>query len=156
MLAKNLKPWYDRSGLKAKTRGLGLPVLICVSTLCASFTEGVVMRRALAVVAVASCVFVFQFPSMVQAATFTWGTGVSGNWSSGPNWSPSGAPSVAATSSFLFGNGDTAWSSTDDIAGSFPVNNLTFTGNGGGALSSAVASNVLNFVSSGSTTPTIT
>lgn len=110
------------------------------------------MRRALAVVA--SCIFVSVFANMVQADTFTWGVN-SGSWSSGPNWGGS-APLISATNSFFFGdNGVTAWTSTNDIAGTMPVNILTFAGNTGGTLSSTVASNVLSFTSSSATNPSI-
>ena len=107
------------------------------------------MRRAIAV-AIASCVFVL--PTMVQADTFSWGVS-SGSWSVGPNWNGGVSPSSSATNTLLF-NGATAWSSSDDLGGSFSLNALSFASTGGGTLST-LPGNSLNFVVNGTTNPTI-
>jgi fibronectin-binding autotransporter adhesin len=118
------------------------------------------MRRALAFVAASSAFFflvptIVLFPSMAQAATFSWSAS-SGDWSYGVNWSGGVAPASAAANTLAF-SGATAWSSSDDIAGSFSLNSLNLAGAGAGTIADAStgSSTGLNFVSNGATTPTI-
>ena len=63
-------------------------------------------------------------------------------------------PVSGGTTSLFFGG--TTWSSSDDIAGAFQLNNLTFDNSGPCTILPTSPANYLNFVANGATTPSIT
>ncbi len=106
------------------------------------------MNRTLRIASAAAAVL---FATTAFAQTDTW-NGTSSNWNNGANWS-NGTPLSSSTTSLTFGGA--TWSSSDDIAGGFLLNNLTFDNSGLGTISSTSTANYLNFVSNGATPPSI-
>ncbi len=82
------------------------------------------------------------------AAQDTWTTATSGNWSTGP-WS-GGVPVSGTTTSLSFVAGAPTYTATDDIAGTFMLNSITFGASGTVTIASA---NILEFAG---TSPSIT
>ena len=82
-----------------------------------------------------------------------------GSWSVATNWSPNGVPVSGSTTSLLFGGSSgagTIYTSTDDIAGAFSLNSLTFNSTATATDTiAASAGSSLNFVANGSTQPAI-
>jgi hypothetical protein len=75
----------------------------------------------------ATVAFGLLIPGAVGAQT--WTGAVSGNWSNPNNWSPVGVPTSGPNTQLVFGaTANTAM--TDDIAGTFNVNQLTFSSGG--------------------------
>ena len=58
------------------------------------------------------------------------GTPTTGVWSNANNWSPTGVPVSSTTTQLSFGgSGTTSYVSTDDLAGAFTLNQITFANN---------------------------
>ena len=108
------------------------------------------MNRSIQIASAAVAVL-FAATALAQT-TDTW-TASSGSWSTAANWS-SGGPVSGGTTSLFFGG--TTWSSSDDIAGAFQLNNLTFDNSGPCTILPTSPANYLNFVANGATTPSIT
>jgi autotransporter-associated beta strand protein len=64
-------------------------------------------------------------PAAAPATAQTWSGSVSGSWSNGLNWSPNGVPTSSQNTSLTFG-ATSHPSMSDDIAGTFVFNQLTF------------------------------
>ncbi len=92
------------------------------------------------------------FTANAFAQTNTW-SGGSASWSNSANWT-NGALVGSSTTSLFFGDiGGTTWSCSDDIAGGFQLNNLTFDNSGPCAILPTSPANYLTFVPNGSTAP---
>ena len=88
---------------------------------------------------------------------FTWNSTTSGNWSAGSNWGGT-APAAggSATTTLTFGAAATqtaTYTATDDLAGIFSLNSLTFNNTSGTVTVAASAGNSLSFTG---TAPAIT
>ncbi len=88
-----------------------------------------------------------QFTFTPGALTpWTWSGTTSGSWSVGTNWSPTGPPPSNVATVLTFGATSNA-AMTNDIAGTFTLNSMTFNS---GSPAYTLAGNGLNFVSNGS------
>ena len=74
-------------------------------------------------------------------AQSVWNTGT-GNWSSGASWLPAAAPVSGSTTSLVFG-GSSSYTATDDISGTFLLNQLQFLNSVG---TTTLAGNAISFV----------
>jgi autotransporter-associated beta strand protein len=84
--------------------------------------------------------------SAAPAAAQTWTGAVSGNWSNGSNWSPTGVPSNTPNTQLTFGATANA-AMTNDLGGTFNLNQMTF---GAGDPAYSLAGNALAFQSTAS------
>jgi autotransporter-associated beta strand protein len=76
----------------------------------------------------------------------TTGMPVTGDWNTAGNWSPVGVPANTSASTILsFGGSTTAYTSTDDIAGMFTLNQLQFNSSVGTNYINASSGSSLNF-----------
>jgi fibronectin-binding autotransporter adhesin len=85
--------------------------------------------------------------------TFAWGGSLGGNWSTPGNWTPAGPPTSGVNTALSFGATGNAVM-TDDLAGTFSLNSLTFSA---AAPAYTLGGNPLAFqTNSGNAFPTIT
>ncbi len=96
------------------------------------------MNRFLRTACTLAVVF-FAVPAF--AATYSRNASSSGNWNVASNWS-TGTPANSSATSLYFGGA--SWSSTDNVAGSFSVNGMTFNNTGASTIYSSTATNALN------------
>lgn len=100
----------------------------------------------------ACAVAVVLFAAPAFAATYTWNTTNSGNWNVASNWYSSVAPTSSSATSLYFGGGATL-TATNNITNNFNLNALNFNNTAG---TTTLSGDSLQFVSNGSTAPTIT
>jgi hypothetical protein len=85
-------------------------------------------------------------PAPANAATSFWTGTVNNSWNNAGNWSPAGIPTSSLNTQLSFGAAVTT-SITDNIAGTFILNQLTF-----GGPSYTLTGNLLDFRSNSSAT----
>lgn len=99
------------------------------------------------------CVLAFLGPARAQN-NYVWNN-TTANWGVGANWTPTGPPPSAATTTLTFGGtGGTAYTSTNDVANPFVLNGITF--NSAATVTNIIAGSALNFSANGGTNPTVT
>jgi T5SS/PEP-CTERM-associated repeat protein len=115
------------------------------------FNSAMGMRAILAAITSATI-----FAASTQAQTFTWTNAAGGNWSVGANWGGSGpAPGGGLNTILNFGPNGT-YTTTNDLAGAFLLNQLNFTHTNGTISIAPSGGSSLNFLNNGSAVaPTI-
>ncbi len=112
-------------------------------------------RRRRALTILGSSILAASTPWLL-GGSFTWTSLLSDVWSNVGNWD-NGVPVSDPSTQLIFnGTGSSAYTSTDDLAGAFQLNNLTLNSNA--TVAETVATNPgnsLNFVSNGATTPVV-
>jgi autotransporter-associated beta strand protein len=90
---------------------------------------------------------------------YVWTSTTSGNWSTGTNWQVGSPPASTRGASVQFFTGQTLTAgtvaSTNDIAGTFQMNNLTLAGTSTAAMTSTITGGSFQLFNNGTTLPTV-
>lgn len=93
------------------------------------------------------------------AVNYVWTSAASGNWSAGTNWQSSVAPTSTRGASVQFFTGQTLAgitpTATNDIAGTFQMNNLTLAGTSSAATTATISGGTFQLLNNGTTLPTV-